>query len=126
MPHHAVADDNHFFKPGKDLADLFGGEPAHIAFERHERLIEADASAAGKGLEEILSRLAERRKRSVKIQRGDIAVRMISPFVSLEGVDDIWVAVAAVLWRRENQGGLIGVLRFEVAEEGSPRFGVLA
>ena len=37
VPHHAVANNDHFFEAGEDRTDFFSGVPAHVAAERDER-----------------------------------------------------------------------------------------
>lgn len=57
VPHHTVTHDNHLTEPTQDIANLFGGEPAHIAASRHVRRVVTDATAPGHGVEHVLARL---------------------------------------------------------------------
>lgn len=69
VSHHAVAEDDDFLEAAQDLADFFGGEPAHVAASGHVGRVEADAASAGHCCDHCSAVWAERCEWSVQIER---------------------------------------------------------
>lgn len=108
VSHHAIAHNNDFFEPAQDIADLFGGKPAHVTAAGHVGGIVTDATAPRHCVEHILSGLAERREGTVQVEGGDVAC--VSVFVGGKGVDTVGSTIVDIFGRLEGYSWNLGVI----------------
>jgi hypothetical protein len=93
MSHHAVSNDYHFLEAADDGANFFCCEPAHVTATRHERGSEANTSTTRDCFEHVGACGANRCKRSVQVQAGDLAIGVVAILVIIESVEGVWGAV---------------------------------
>ena len=101
MSHHAVSYDDNLLEAAEDLADFFCCEPALVAAARYEQRSETNTTTTRDCFKHVGACGAERSKRSVQVQAGDLAIGIIAVLVLIEDVRRVLVCDS---WRaREGQ-----------------------